>query len=208
MSIGWVMVRNRLGVLQVWSDKTLNRRYNRVRDPSGNLDKTPDIQVGYIQGAFGIKGWLKVHSHCRPKEQVLQYALWHLRLNHDENSYQLGQSRLHGKGIVAHLSGVDTRTEAEALKHAQIWVSTAELPELPADEYYWYQLIGLDVVTGTGQSLGKIERLMETGAHDVLVIKGEAGATEILVPYVRGEVVKEVDPDRKLMTVDWHAEFS
>ena len=201
-------MRSRPGASQVWSNNTLNRWYNRVHDPSGNLGQTPGIQVGHVQGAFGIKGWLKIHSYCRPKEQILEYTLWRLRLNHDESPYQADQGRLHGNGIVAHLSGVDTRTRAEALKHAQIWVSTAELPELPAGEYYWYQLIGLDVIRVTGQHLGKIERLMETGAHDVLVIKGGADATEILVPYVRGEVVKEVDPDRRLMTVDWQTEFS
>ncbi len=125
-----------------------------------------------------------------------------------ENSYQPDQGRLHGHGVIAHLSGIDTRTQAEALKRAQIWVSTRQLPPLPAGEYYWYQLIGLDVKTVSGQELGKIERLMETGVHDVLVVKGGASDSEVLIPYLQGDVVKEVDLERKQMTVDWQLEFS
>ena len=107
-----------------------------------------------------------------------------------------------------HLAGIDTRTEAEALRHAEIWVSSAQLPELPAGEYYWYQLVGLDVKTVTGQALGKIERLVETGANDVLVVKGSADEAEVLIPYLPGEVVREVDLESKLMTVDWQLDFS
>ena len=161
-----------------------------------------------MQGAFGIKGWLKIHSFCRPKEQILEYALWDLYLDHSKNSYQPDQGRLQGHGIVVHLPGIDTRTEAEALKRAQIWVSTSQFPELSVGEYYWYQLIGLDVNTVTGQVLGKIERLMETGAHDVLVVKDSGDKTEVLIPYLPGKVVKEVDLESNLMTVDWLPEFS
>lgn len=171
------------------------------------MDQAPAILIGHVQGAFGIKGWLKIHSYCRPKEQILEYASWHLHVFRDEKAYRLDEGRLHGNGIVAHLSGVDTRTGAEALKHAQIWVPAADLPELPSGEYYWYQLIGLDVVTETGRRLGKIQRLMETGAHDVMVIENQEGGGEILIPYVRDTVVKSVDPGRKLVTVDWQAEF-
>ena len=129
-------------------------------------------------------------------------------MGHLENSYQLGQGKLHGHGVIVHLSGIDTRTQAEALKRAQIWVSTRQLPPLPAGEYYWYQLTGLDVKTMSGQELGKIERLMETGTHDVLVVKGGVSDSEILIPYLPGDVVKEVDLEHKQMTVDWQLEFS
>ena len=129
-------------------------------------------------------------------------------MGHLQNSYQPDQGRLHGHGVVVHLSGIDTRTQAEALKRAQIWVSTAQLPSLPAGEYYWYQLIGLDVKTVAGQGLVRIERLMETGTHDVLVVKDGDSGTEVLIPYLSGDVVKEVDLEHKRMTVDWLLEYS
>ena len=172
------------------------------------MGQHPGIHVGYVQEAFGIKGWLKIHSFCRPKEQVLEYAAWELRQGHSESTHQVDQGKVHGRGVVVHLAGIDTRTDAEALKHAEIWVSSAQLPELPAGEYYWYQLVGLDVKTVTGQALGKIERLVETGANDVLVVKGSADEAEVLIPYLPGEVVREVDLESKLMTVDWQLDFS
>ena len=171
------------------------------------MDQAENIQVGHVQGAFGIKGWLKISSYCRPKEQILEYVSWHLSLNNDSKVYHLDEGRPHGRTVVARLSGVDTRSGAEALRHAQIWIPAASLPELPAGEYYWHQLIGLDVVTVASLQLGRVVDLMETGAHDVLVVGRESGNDEILIPYVRGEVVKGVDLERQQIVVDWQAEF-
>lgn len=164
------------------------------------------LQVGIIQGAFGIKGWLKIFSYCRPKEQILDYTTWQVRTREHEKSYVLEQGKQHGNGIIAQLQGIDTCTQAETLKAAEIWVATTELSDLPAGEYYWYQLMGLKVVGVNGQSLGIIDRLLETGANDVLVVKS-AIAEEILIPYIRGDVVKEVDLDQKMVTVAWQVDF-
>ena len=166
------------------------------------------IQLGYIPGVFGIKGWLKVFSYCRPIEQILDYATWQLRSRDAEVSYSLEQGKPHGPGVIAKLSGIDTRTLAEALVHAEIWVPEAELSTLSADEFYWYQLLGMKVVTVEGQTLGTIKRLLETGANDVLVVKQTAATKEILIPYVRGDVVTHVDLQQKVMTVDWQLNFS
>ncbi len=159
-------------------------------------------------GAFGIKGWLKVFSYCRPRAQIFDYKTWQLRIDDNEKSYALEQGKPHGNGIIAKLSGIDTRTQAETLAAAEIWVSTSKLSKLPAGEYYWYQLTGLKVVTVDGQILGKIERLLQTGANDVLVVKSDPDSEEILIPYIRGDVIKEVDLDQQLMIVDWQTGFN
>lgn len=165
------------------------------------------IQIGYIQGAFGIKGWLKVYSYCRPKEQILDYASWQLRFNSDEKTYPLERGKLHGAVIIAKLRGINARTEAELMNRATIWVPVTELAQLSEDEYYWYQLIGLHVVNTEGQPIGDIERLMETGANDVLVIMSDTDKKQILIPYIQGEVVKEVNLDQKSMIVDWQIDY-
>lgn len=166
------------------------------------------IRLGYVPSVFGIKGWLKVFSYCRPLEQILDYATWQLRTRNTEVSYSLEQGKPHGPGVIAKLSGIDTRTLAEPLVHAGIWVPEGELSALPADEFYWYQLEGMKVVTVDGQALGTIKRLLETGANDVLVVKNTADAKEILIPYVRGKVVTHVDLQQRVMTVDWQPNFS
>ena len=167
----------------------------------------PVIQIGYIQGVFGIKGWLKVFSFCRPKEQILRYTTWQLHFNGDEKSFPIEQGKEHGAGIIVKLAGIDTRTQAEALNKATIWVPVSDLAQLSKDEYYWYQLIGLNVETIEGQSLGIIEHLIETGANDVLVVTNIANKQQILIPYIRGKVVKQVDLDQKLMIVDWQIDY-
>ena len=148
-----------------------------------------------------------MYSYCRPKEQILDYPLWQLRDNENEQTYKLEEGKQHGTGIIAKLSKVDTRNQAEALVHSEIWVSTKELLVLPEGEYYWFELTGLNVVTLDGQSLGSVIRLMETGANDVLVVANDSDADEILIPYIRDEVIKKVDLNKKCITVDWQPDY-
>ena len=72
------------------------------------------------------------------------------------------------------------------------------------DEYYWADLIGMDVVTVDGVMLGKVDHLFETGANDVLVVQGER---ERLLPWVLHDFIKAVSLDDKRITVDWDPEF-
>ena len=165
------------------------------------------IQVGNIQGVFGIKGWLKVFSHCRPKEQILDYLNWELRLPKGAVIYELQEGKLHGTGIIAKLKNVDDRTLAETLKGADIWVAKADLLELDENEYYWFELEGLSVINMEGETLGYVQKLMETGANDVLVVVNAADKQEILIPYVKEQVIKQVDVEQKTITVDWHKNY-
>ncbi len=165
------------------------------------------IQVGYIQGVFGIKGWLKAFSYCRPKEQIFDYLSWQLRFDNNEKLYQFEQGKQHGSSIIVKLAGTETRTEAEYLKRASIWVPISALAKLSEDEFYWYQLIGLQVENINGQRLGNVERLMETGANDVVVVANHTDQQQLLIPYVRGEVVIEINLDQNLMIVDWHIDY-
>lgn len=173
------------------------------------MDKNSHIKIGYIQAAFGIKGWLKIFSYCRPKQQILKYTYWQLRSANDEKTFQLEEGQLHGQGIIVKLAGIDDRNEAELLCGAEIWIASSELEALSNGEYYWFQLTGLEVVTTQGERLGVISHLIETGANDVLVIKGkdDSATKEILIPYIPDEVIKDVDLKSKTMLVDWQADY-
>lgn len=165
------------------------------------------IQLGAIQGVFGIKGWLKIFSFCRPKEQILDYSAWELRTPNNADVYELQEGKLHGNGIVAKLQKIDDRTQAETLVRAEIWVAKSELPDLGNDEFYWFQLEGLTVVTVAGEQLGQVKRMLETGANDVIVVQNDTEKLEILIPYVREQVVKQVDLVNKTITVDWQKDY-
>ncbi len=170
------------------------------------MDQNSNIQLGLIQGVFGIKGWFKVFSYCRPKEQILNYATWQLLKAEETHTYRVENGKQHGNGIITKLKGIDTRTQAEKLVGAEIWVSKEDLLELLEGDYYWFQLTGLKVFTTDGEYLGTVTRLLETGANDVLVIANES-AEEILIPYIKDEVVKSVDLNQKLITVAWQADY-
>lgn len=168
--------------------------------------KTSDdwVVLGEIAGAYGIKGWVRVRSHTQPQENILEYPTWWVGPEGARREMRPLEARPHGKGLVARLDGVADRDAAEALHRAEVAIPRDALPELGAEEYYWAELIGLEVRDQEDRLLGRVDHLLETGANDVLVVHGER---ERLIPYVRGQVVKAVDLDAGCIRVDWDAEF-
>jgi 16S rRNA processing protein RimM len=161
-----------------------------------------DIALGYVSAVHGIKGWVKIHSWTRPMEAILQYQPW--LLGEDRKPVKIVDGRIQGKGLAALLPGFNDREQAAKLVGLQIFVRRDQLPATAAGEYYWSDLEGLEVKTTGGELLGRVERLMETGANDVLVIRGDR---DHLVPFIQGQYVKRVDLDAGLIEVDWDPEF-
>jgi 16S rRNA processing protein RimM len=160
------------------------------------------VALGYISAVHGIKGWVKVHSWTRPMEAILNYQPW--LLGEDSKPVKIVDGRKQGKGMAALLPGYENREQAANLVGQQIFVEREQLTPTEKDEYYWSDLIGLDVHTTTGAVLGRVDRLMETGANDVLVIQGDR---EHLVPFIQGQYVMRVDLEDGLIEVDWDPEF-
>ena len=107
--------------------------------------------------------------------------------------------------MVAYIKGCDNRAKSQEYIGLDIHIAAAELDELPDGDYYWMQLVGLQVVNLHGDYIGVIKSLFETGANDVMVVADEAG-NEHLLPYVMDNTVKAVDLDSQTMTVDWQLE--
>ena len=160
------------------------------------------MALGYISAVHGIKGWVKVHSWTRPLEAILEYQPW--LLGEDKRPVKIVDGRKQGKGVVALLPGFQNREQAVTLVGTQIFVRRDQLPATQANEYYWSDLEGLDVHTTEGQVLGRVEKLMETGANDVLVVCGNRAH---LIPFIQGQYVKRVDLEAGLIEVDWDPEF-
>jgi 16S rRNA processing protein RimM len=171
------------------------------------------LVVGRITGCYGIKGWVKIHSYTEPMENFLGFSNWRVRRRSGEETVVFDQGRRHGKGLVAHLEGVDDRTAAEAYVGLEVLISREQLPTLDQGDYYWHQLEGLAVWCTTGDEpvlLGRVNHLLETGANDVLVVEACAGSVdgrERLIPYLPGDVVRRVDLAAARMEVDWPPEF-
>jgi len=160
------------------------------------------VALGYISAVHGIKGWVKVHSWTRPLEAILDYQPW--LLGEDRKAVKILDGRKQGKGVVACFPGIQDRQQAMIMVGQQIFVRREQMPATAEDEYYWSDLEGLDVHTTKGELLGKVERLMDTGANDVLVIRGQR---QHLVPFVQGQYVTRIDLEGGLIEVDWDPEF-
>ncbi len=145
-----------------------------------------------------------MHSHTSPLANILGYASWYLNINDGWLEYLLETGRVHGKGIVAKLGGVDDRDLAASLVQIDIAVPRDQLPDTKDGDYYWADLEGLAVKTIDGFELGRLDRLFETGSNDVMVVEGDRSR---LIPYIYGDVVKSVDLAAGEITVDWDPEF-
>jgi 16S rRNA processing protein RimM len=162
------------------------------------------LVMGRIIAPYGVKGWVRVVTFTEAPENLLAYSPWYLMLNGHWQEAEVQDGKLHGKGLVVRLAGCEDRDAAAGFSGKDIGVYRSQLPTPEADEYYWSDLVGLQVYTTQGILLGVVDHLIETGANDVLVIRGER---EHLVPFVREQVVKSVDLEAGVMRVDWDPDF-
>lgn len=170
------------------------------------------IIIGKVTTAYGIKGWVKIHSFTEPDTNLLEYTPLFIGAPGNWRPVEIEQGKHHGKGLIAKLAGCDDRNQAELLARQQFAVHAEQLPELEDDEVYWHQLEGLLVYSIGEQDslLGRVDGLMETGANDVLIVKPVSDSIderERLLPYVPGEVVDEIDLDAGTIKVHWDPEF-
>lgn len=162
------------------------------------------VVVGRVSGLYGVRGWIRVFSHTSPQKGILDYSPWYLRKAGNWERHDLKAGRSHGKGIVAQLADCTDRDQAAELLQADIAIRREQLPALEEGEYYWADLKGLRVQTREGVDLGVIDHLFETGANDVIVVKGEQ---ELLIPFLQPDVVRNIDLEAGLMIVDWDPDF-
>jgi len=158
--------------------------------------------LGKISGIFGVKGWLKIFSHTEPRDNILSYSPWLIKVKGEWRPFDLedGQEIQGGKGIVAKLEGIDDRDEARLYMGCEIAINPEQLPEALVG-YYWRELIGCSVTDQEDNDLGVVTALIETGAHDVLRVEKDGHST--LIPFVEGTFILDVDVENKHIQVDW-----
>lgn len=165
------------------------------------------IPVGKISGVFGVKGWLKVFSFTDPRDNILNYKPLYMKRQGQWVKIDVTGGKLQGKAVVMGIKQVTDRNMALPLMGAEIAIERAQLKATAEDEYYWADLIGLNVVNQQGIDLGRVDNLLETGANDVLVVKAADNETELLIPLVFDEVVMQVDLQNHKIVVDWQADY-
>lgn len=169
------------------------------------------VVLGRILGAFGVQGWLKVKPFTESFDGLIEQPLWTLSSRGVERTVTIEEWKPHGAALLAKVEGIDDRTEADALRGADVTVPRDKLPAAGAGEYYWNDLVGLAVRNVRGEELGTVSGLIAAPAHDVLRVRsaqrGIDGAEgEQLIPFVE-PIVKAVDIAGGSVTVDWEADY-
>ena len=173
------------------------------------------IEVGRIADAWGIKGWFKVIPYSADPEALFSSKRWFLQPTERGAKTFSGTVKLpireakqHSDSVVASATGFDDRDAAESLRGARIFISRASFPSTGTDEYYWVDLIGLDVVNRESVALGTVKELLSTGPQTVLVLAYEEDGKpqERMIPFV-SVFVDSVDLPARRITVDWQPDY-
>ncbi len=162
------------------------------------------VLMGRVVGVHGIRGWLKVESFAEPREALVDYRPWRLRIGDDESVAEVAEAQASTRPLRIRLRDVDSREAALALVGSEILIPRDALPEISGQGYYWADLEGMRVVTSDGTELGTVAHLFATGANDVLVVRGDR---ERLIPFTPGHTVVKVDSGARMIEVDWDADF-
>lgn len=161
------------------------------------------VVMGRVAAPFGIKGWIKVQPYSEDPGALMDFESWRVGCGEQQVHYSVEAIQDHGKALVAKLAGIDDRDAAYALRGQEISVAKSELPPPEENEFYWSDLIGLTAINREGVELGKVDSLMESGANDLLVVKG---TREHLIPFVAA-FVGAVDLSGGTIEVDWGEDY-
>lgn len=162
------------------------------------------IVVGRFGRVHGIKGFITIHSHTQPRENILHYAQWFAFMNNQWQLLDLSHIEVTGKHILVQVNGFDGREQVASLTNIEIGVPKEQLPELSEGEFYWHQLIGMQVVNQQGEALGEVTEILPTGSNDVLIVEGKKRA---LIPYLPGRTIIDVNAQKHIIVVEWDADF-
>lgn len=161
------------------------------------------ICVGQVIGVQGVKGWVKVFSNTSPRENIVKYSPWKIDTGEEVIITEI-TGRLHGKNVIAQIAGIEDRDLASKLIGSKIYIDPDQLPSLKEGEYYWADLIGMEVESLESEPLGTVDTMMETGANDVMVLRGDR---ERLIPFVMDKIVREIDMVNRRVVVDWKPDY-
>lgn len=181
------------------------------------------VELGRFLDAWGVKGWVHIQPHSADTRALFESQDWYLlppeaRFGRGFSAFagpvhvRVAEIKVHSDSIVARLEGMADRNGAESLKGARIHVPRSAFPPAEDGEYYWVDLIGLQVFNREGVHLGVVRDLMPTGPTSVLVMEytetvdGVEKTAERMVPFV-GAYIDEVDLKARRITADWQTDY-
>lgn len=173
-----------------------SQRRNSSRN-AGSISEPVFVLVGILRRPHGLHGEALVALETDFPERLQKGAK--LFLGEEHNEVSVRSRRVSNEGMLLAFEEFDSREALEPYRNARLFVRSADLPALADGQVYHHQLIGFDVLTEEGRELGKLVRIMETGANDVYVVRTYQNR-EILLPATR-QVIRRVDLQNKKMIV-------
>lgn len=179
------------------------------------------VEVARVLDAWGVKGWLRVQPYAKDPQALFSSRRWFLRPPEPNPArpaprataalpplLRIIEAREHGDDVVASVRDITDRNQAETLRGARIFVPRSSFPSAAIDEFYWVDLIGLQVFNRDGVLLGEVSGLIDNGAHSVLRVRAAADAPtgERLIPFVAA-YVDQVDLKARRIGVDWGLDY-
>jgi 16S rRNA processing protein RimM len=161
------------------------------------------VIVGSFGKTFGVRGWIKVNSFVNPPKNILDFKPWLIKKNDSWEELYIEASRIHANHIIVKLPKCESPEEARNFTNIKIGVWHKQLPKLKTNEYYWTDLVGLQVINLNKIDLGIVQSIIATGANDVLIVIGDR---KRLIPYT-SNVIINVDLAKKNIQVDWEPGF-
>ena len=162
------------------------------------------IVVGRFGRPQGLQSLVRVVSFTDPVENILAYTPWCVNIHGEWRPIDVISVEKHTRFILVQIEGYQQREDIVKLTNCEIGIKRDQLPTLAGNDYYWHDLIGMQVFNTDDVLLGTITEIMATGSNDVLVIAGEK---RHLVPYIQDEFVLRIDMPNKVIVVNWDADF-
>nr|BET44899.1 MAG: ribosome maturation factor RimM [Candidatus Aschnera chinzeii] len=170
------------------------------------------IIIGKIKSAYGIYGYLKIHSFTEKSKNILLYQPWYIKNNTIWKMLHIEKQQLIRKNIIlVKLKKINNRNDALAITNHDIIIDISQLPNLNNNQYYWSQLIGYKVKNTKNYNFGYIYDFIRTKSNDVLIVKKNHqdifDIQQRLIPFIENSVIKKIDNTKKIIEVDWNPKF-
>lgn len=165
------------------------------------MEGTEYCLIGKVIKPHGVRGKIKIEYFGEDLKGFSSYPKIYVEIAPGQwKSYEILKVFPQPPRLIIQLKGVERREETDPLIGKEIYVKKKEMPKLAKGEYYWFEILGLEVKTKEGKILGRIKEIFPTGANDVYVVKGKR--REIFLPAIE-KVIEEIDLERGVMEVTW-----
>mgnify|MGYP000002595179 FL=1 len=163
------------------------------------------ICVGSVGKSKGLKGEFRLNSYCLPKENILTYSKLKIE-GYDTHSIEYIKSEKNH--FIAKLKEINDIESISKLTNSKIYIYKDDLPDLKNNEFYWHELIGMNVVSSISKKLlGKVCEIRNFGSNDILIIRTNDHDHEVLIPFVIDKIIHKIDKDNLTIYAEWETEY-